>query len=103
MYRAKITGLHPGGDEFVVIANKGAVRMNIDGWRLVNKGTGTKRTLPSKVVKPGRIVRIHSGAGKRDKNDLYLNRQDMWGAHGDRGAAQRQVGAAGPVALLSRT
>jgi hypothetical protein len=82
VYRAGITAVHHGGDEFVVIANTGAVRMNIDGWRLVNKGTGTKRTLPSKVVKPGRIVRIHSGSGKSDKNDLYLKRQDMWGAHG---------------------
>ena len=100
VYRAEITAVHHGGDEFVVIANTGAVPMDIDGWLLVNKGTGTKRTLPSMVVRPGHVVRIHSGAGKSDKNDLYLNRQDMWGAARHRGAAQRQVGAAGQVELL---
>jgi hypothetical protein len=81
VYRAKIAAIHHGGDEFVVIANTGAVRMGIDGWRLVNKGTRTKRTLPDRVVRPGRIMRIHSGSGKSDKNDLYLNRKDMWGRH----------------------
>ena len=54
------------------------------------------------VVRPGRIVRIHSGAGKSDKNDLYLDAPGHVGHARDRGAAQRQVGAAGPVALLSR-
>ena len=64
-----------------MIANTGAVRMNIDGWRLVNKRTGKKRTLPDLVVRPDHVVRIHSGAGKSDKNDLYLSRKDMWGKH----------------------
>jgi hypothetical protein len=26
-------------------------------------------------------VRIHSGAGTSDSNDLYLGRRDMWGPH----------------------
>jgi uncharacterized protein YjiK len=81
VYRAEIARVHPRGDEFVVIANSGAVRMNIGGWRLINKRTKTKRSLPPMVVRPGDLVRIHSGSGKSDKNDLYLKRQDMWGPH----------------------
>ena len=45
------------------------------------RARGRSGPCPSLVVRPGRVVRIHSGSGKRDKNDLYLNRQDMWGAH----------------------
>ena len=81
VYRAEITAVHQAGDEFVVISNTGAVPIHIDGWLLVNKSTGTKRTLPDQVVRPGRVVRIHSGTGTNDKDDLYLSRQDMWGAH----------------------
>ncbi len=81
VYRAEITAVHPGGDEFVAIANTGAVPMDIDGWLLLNKGTRKKRTLTDLVVRPGHVVRIHSGAGKSDKNDLYLDRKVMWGQH----------------------
>ena len=81
VYRAKITAVHHRGDEFVVIANTGAVPMDIDGWLLVNKRTGKKRTLTDLVVRPDHVVRIHSGAGKSDKNDLYLSRKVMWGQH----------------------
>ena len=81
VYRAKITAVHHRGDEFVVIANTGAVPIDIDGWLLVNKRTGKKRTLTDLVVRPDHVVRIHSGAGKSDKNDLYLSRKVMWGQH----------------------
>jgi hypothetical protein len=81
VYRAKIAAVHHRGDEFVVIANKGAVPMNIDGWLLINKRTEERRTLPDLVVLPGHVVRIHSGAGTSDKNDLYLDRTVMWGKH----------------------
>ena len=81
VYRAKITAVHHRGDEFVVIANTGAVPIDIDGWLLVNKRTGKKRILTDLVVRPHHVVRIHSGAGKSDKNDLYLSRKVMWGQH----------------------
>ena len=81
VYRAKITAVHHRGDEFVVIANTGAVPIDIDGWLLVNKRTGKKRTLTDLLVRPDHVVRIHSGAGKSDKNDLYLSRKVMWGKH----------------------
>jgi len=81
VYRANITAVHHRGDEFVVIANTGAVPIDIDGWLLINKRTGMKRTLTDLLVRPDHVVRIHSGAGKSDKNDLYLNRKVMWGKH----------------------
>jgi hypothetical protein len=80
-YRAAITAARHAGDEFVTVANTGAVRIDLRGWLLVNRRTGAQRTLPTFLVRSGRTVRIHSGAGTSDGNDLYLNRRDMWGPH----------------------
>jgi hypothetical protein len=81
VYRAEITAVRHAGDEFVTVANTGAVRIDLRGWLLVNRRTGAQRTLPTFAVRPGHIVRIHSGAGNSDRNDLYLKRRDMWGRH----------------------
>ena len=34
--------------------------------------------LPSRSVAPGAVVRIHSGRGRNDRDDLYLRVPDMW-------------------------
>ena len=81
VYKAKITAVHQAGDEFVKLANTGAVKIDLSGWLLENRGTGVQRTLPKFLVKSGHFVRIHSGAGVSDSNDLYLGRSDMWGTH----------------------
>ena len=81
VYKAKITAVHQAGDEFVKLANTGAVKIDLSGWLLENRGTGVQRTLPKFLVPGGHFVRIHSGAGVSDRNDLYLDRSDMWGKH----------------------
>jgi hypothetical protein len=80
-YRVDIKSVHHAGDEFVKLANTGAVKIDLRDWLLVNRGTGVQRTLPKFQVAPGHLVRIHSGAGASDGNDLYLRRSDMWGKH----------------------
>jgi hypothetical protein len=81
VYKAKITGVHQAGDEFVKLVNTGTVKINLHGWLLENRGTGVQRTLPKFLVPGGHFVRIHSGEGVSDRNDLYLGRSDMWGTH----------------------
>jgi hypothetical protein len=81
VYRADIKVVQHADDEVVTLANTGAVRIDLRGWILVNRRTGVQQTLPEFLVRRGHTVRIHSGAGKSDRNDLYLGRKDMWGAH----------------------
>ena len=102
VYRAEITAVHPGGDEFVAIANTGAVPMDIDGWVLLNKGTRKKRTLTDLVVRPGHCRADPLGRRQERQERPLPGPQGHVGSARNRGAAQRQVGAAGPVALLSR-
>ena len=101
VYRAEITAVHHVDDEFVKVANTGAVRIDLRWLAPGQPRTGMQRTLPEFVVRPGSIVRIHSGAGTSDRDDLYLGREDMWGKHATALLRNEQVGAAGPVALLS--
>jgi len=66
------------------VKNTGRVRFDLGAWVLVNRAIGVRRELPSFRVRPGRVVRIHSGSGVDDSSDLYLGRRGMWG---ERGAA----------------
>jgi hypothetical protein len=81
VYRADITAVQAGDDEFIKVTNAGAVRIDLHGWLLVNRSTGAHRTLPKFKVRPGNFVRIHSGTGISDRDDLYLGRGDLWGQH----------------------
>ncbi|HSV39815.1 MAG TPA: hypothetical protein VLI04_13745, partial [Nocardioidaceae bacterium] len=81
VYRADIMRVAPR-QEIVVVKNTGVMAINLSRWILRKSGSGVTRALPAFRVEPGRIVRIHSGSGVNDRNDLYLGRPAMWGTHG---------------------
>ena len=82
-YDATIVRVRPSGDERVVLRNTGVVRVDLEGWSLTNR-QGTSVALPSKVVGPGKVLRIHSGRGRNDVNNLYLRGPDLYGDRHDR-------------------
>jgi hypothetical protein len=82
VYRGDLTRVKWWDDEFVTVRNNGAVAINLTGWRLRNLQNGREVGLPTFNLAPGRIVRIHTGAGRTDSDDLYLGRAAMWGQHG---------------------
>jgi hypothetical protein len=74
VYDATVTNVETNlkGDEFVTVKNTGAVTFNLLGWKL--KGTANTVTLPKRSMAPKGAVRIHTGKGTNDSNDLYLGR-----------------------------
>jgi hypothetical protein len=79
-YRARIAGISAKG-EWVTLRNAGAVTCDLDGWTLVNRRNGKRLVLAPLRLRPGQTVRIHTGAGPDDRNDMFLGRQPMWGRH----------------------
>jgi hypothetical protein len=79
-YRARIIGVS-AEREWVTVRNTGVVAFDLDGWRLVNRHNGRAVVLEHMRVRPGQSVRIHTGAGPDDRNDMFLGRQPMWGRH----------------------
>lgn len=80
-YHATIMRVNPDAD-VIVVRNTGRVRFDLAGWRLIARPSGTKIALPDFVVRPGRIVRIHSGEGVDNRRNLYLGTGEMWALHG---------------------
>jgi hypothetical protein len=80
-YKARITGVS-GKGEWVTLRNTGAVTFDLDGWTLVNRSNGRMVVLEPMRVRPGQTVRIHTGPGQDDRNDMFLGRKPMWGRHG---------------------
>jgi outer membrane protein assembly factor BamB len=83
VYDAAITRVRTGADERVVVRNTGPVSINLEGWSLSDRG-GTRAVLPQQLVPPGKVLRIHSGRGRSDANDLYLRGPDRYGDNHDR-------------------
>jgi len=81
VYRARIIGVNTVR-EVVRVENTGRTRIQLIGWTLTDRRTGVTRVLPAFTLRPGRVVRIHSGSGINGTNDLYLGRPPMWGSHG---------------------
>lgn len=81
-YQAAITGLS-AQREWVKITNIGAVALDLSGWKLRDSSNGRVVTLEAMLVKPGRTVRVHTGAGRDDGDDMYLGRKPMWGRQGN--------------------
>ena len=69
-------------EEVVKVKNTGVVPVDLDGWVLKNKKNGKSVRLPAFVLKPGKVVRIHSGDGKSSSRHLFLDVRDMWGKSG---------------------
>ncbi|RYU12674.1 PKD domain-containing protein [Nocardioides iriomotensis] len=68
--------------DVVKVKNTGAVPVDLDGWVLKNKKNGKSVRLPAFTLKPGAVIRLHSGVGKSSARHLYLATKDMWGKRG---------------------
>lgn len=60
--------------EFVVLTNTGDKPRHLGGWRVRDRVGFVYRIPQGFRLKPGRIVRIHTGKGANDGNDLYWGR-----------------------------
>lgn len=80
-YQAAVTGLS-ATREWVKVTNTGRVALNLRGWQLRNTRNGKVVTLEAMLVRPGRTIRVHSGTGPDDGNDMFLGGKPMWGKHG---------------------
>jgi hypothetical protein len=80
VFDATIAHVRTSPDEHVVVKNTGQLWVRLKGWSLTNGG-GTTAVLPTKFVRPGKVLRIHSGRGRNDVNDLYLRGPDRYGDH----------------------
>jgi hypothetical protein len=83
VYDAQITRVSKTADEFVVVKNTGKVRVNLKGWKLVNK-KGTSVTLPKRFIAAGKVLKIHTGSGNSNLKNLYLGRGAMFANTHDR-------------------
>jgi hypothetical protein len=72
-------------EEMVVLRNTGATTRRIHNW-LVRDRAGNRYRIPDGFrLGPGRYVRIHTGRGTDDGNDLYWGRtRYVWNNGGDR-------------------
>jgi Lamin Tail Domain len=83
VYDAAITGVSRSADEYVVLKNTGRSKVNMQGWKLTNK-KGAAVTLPKRFIKPGRVLRIHTGKGRSNLTNLFLGRRAMFSNSHDR-------------------
>ena len=78
---ARITTVHPAGDEFVTVKNTGTTAFDLRNWTL-----GTDRlfiTLPHRDLRPGQSVRVYTGPGTSTAHRLYVSRAgNLWHASG---------------------
>ena len=69
------------GDQWVSITNTGKVAVALKGWTLALKSDGSKLTLPTFTLKPGKTVKVHLGKGTKNKSNLYLGTKEKFSAH----------------------
>jgi hypothetical protein len=78
---ARITAVHPAGDEYVTVKNAGASVFDLRTWTL-----GTERlfiTLPHRDLRPGQSVRVYTGPGTSTAHRLYVSRAgNLWHKNG---------------------
>ncbi len=68
--------------DVVKVRNVGRVRVDVQGWTLKNKKNRKSVVLPSHIIKPGKVLKIHTGDGRSRARHLYLDTRQMWGKHG---------------------
>jgi hypothetical protein len=78
---ARITAVHPAGDEYVTVKNAGTSVFDLRNWTL-----GTERlfiTLPHRDLRPGQSVRVYTGPGTSTAHRLYVSRAgNLWHKNG---------------------
>ena len=79
--------------EFVVLHNTGSRTRRIGNWRIRDL-TGHRYTLPDGFrLGPDRYVRVHTGRGRNDSNDLYWGSGwYIWNNTGDRATLKNAAG-----------
>lgn len=79
-YDAKIAAVVPtNADEYVSVKNNGTVAFNLKNWILTDTAVGgNSATLPDKKIEVGQVVKIHSGTGKNNLNNVYLKGANLW-------------------------
>ena len=69
--------------EWVTIVNHGKKTWNLKGWTLRDR-TGHVYRFPRFQLHPGKSVRIHTGRGRNDRNDLFWRQSwYVWNNDGD--------------------
>jgi hypothetical protein len=80
-YQAEITRVNHRTD-MVAVRNTGTVTFSLAGWWLVDRRSGERVGLPDFTLRPGRVVRIYTGAGTSEGRKLFLGTGEMWAPHG---------------------
>ena len=80
-------------DEVVVIVNQSDSTISLDGWTLTAQNSGDIYTFSSFSLQAGRFVRLHSGDGSDDSNDLYWTGSDHWTSNIDTAELDDDEGA----------
>ena len=70
--------------EFVILENRGSRRIMFDGWRLRDSRPNRYLFDDSFSLAPDMRVRVHTGRGDDDRNDLYWGLDSyIWGDRED--------------------
>jgi hypothetical protein len=79
--------------EFLVLVNTGDSVRNIGGWQIRDLA-GRKYSVPNGFrLRPDRVVRIHTGKGGNDGNDLYWRSGNyIWNNDKDRATLRNRDG-----------
>jgi hypothetical protein len=79
--------------EWVQITNTGQKARKLTGWRLRDQ-QGHVFVFPRFTLKPGKRVRVHTGTGARDGNDVFWGLDwYVWNNTGDRATLRNRGGA----------
>jgi hypothetical protein len=90
----------PGSDtsakrnqEYVVITNKGNHKQSLANWRLRDRANHVFLFPSGFKLKPGKSVRVHTGHGQDDHNDLYWDSGSyIWNNDGDKATLKSAKG-----------
>jgi hypothetical protein len=79
--------------EVVVLRNTGAKARNLGGWLIRDKANHRHRVPAGFTLRPGRYVRLHTGTGRNDANDLFWKRGwYVWNNDGDTAVVKNRAG-----------
>lgn len=83
--------------EYIVLRNNGTKAMKLGGWKLHDvprAGVTNTFKFPAFTLRPGKSVRIHTGAGSNTATDLYWGKSFyVWGDDADKATLQNRAGS----------
>ena len=79
--------------EYVLITNNGNKVKQLKGWKLRDSDGDAVYRFPDFKLRPGRDVRVRTGPGQDDGNDLYMDKLTyVWDNTGDKATLKRPGG-----------